>query len=168
MNRLPLFLELSILWGRKQETFLGSASPPLHFCQTKCLTSAILQHMLDVNILSPCLELTKKSYLGKKKGREKVLVSCMSLQFPSCSHFLSRFQWNRSWISQKSKDALWLLLKVQQTGNLCRLRHRRSQYKVCHSNCLVLLLLQPQQAGSPGSICRFPSKLYRLSLESLD
>lgn len=66
MNRLPLVLEFSILWGRKGETFLGSVSPPLHRCQTKCLTSAILQHMFDVNIMSPCLALTEK-LLGKKK-----------------------------------------------------------------------------------------------------
>ena len=166
MSRLPLVLKLSILWGRKGETFLGSASPLLHFCQKICLTSAILQHMLDVNIMSPCLALTKK-VTGEKKGSKNVLVSCMSLQFSSCSHFLFTFQWNKCWVSQKSKDALWLLPKVWQAGNICRLWHRCPQYEVHRSNHLVLQLSQPQQGGQEGP-WKFPLDLYKLSLEPLD
>lgn len=140
MNRLPLVLHLSTLWGRKRETFLGSASPPLHFCQMKCLTSAILQHMLDVNIMSLCLALMKKSYW--KKVNKNVLVSCMSLLF-SCSQFLFSFQWNKCCSSKKSKDTLWLLAIVQQAGNVCRLQHRHLQCRVPPSP--MLPPLQPQQ-----------------------
>lgn len=86
--------------------------------------------------------------INKKKVIWERSRKCFgSLQFSCCSHSLCRYQWNRSWISQKSKDALWLLLKAQQTGSLFRLQHRCSQYKICRSNCLVLPLLQPQQAA---------------------
>lgn len=104
---------------------------------------------------------------GKKKGSKNVLVSCVSLQFSSCSYFLFRFPWNKCWISQKSKDALWLLPKVQQAGNVCRLRHRRPQQEVHRSNCLVPQLLQPQQGGQEWP-CECASDLYRLSLKALD
>lgn len=134
------------------ETFLGSASPPLHFCQTKRLTSAILQHMLDVNIMSPCLALEKKNYKGKKKGRKNVLISWMSFQYCSCSHFLFRILWNKCWISQESKNALWFLPGVQQAGKICGLQQRQNR------QCLMLSLLQPQQGrkGVPLKMSLWP------------
>lgn len=134
MNRLSFVLELSILWGRKRETFLGSACLPLHFCQTKCLTSAILQHMLDVNIMSPCLALQKKSYSGKK-GHKNVLVTWMSSQYCFCSHFLLRVLWNKCWISLESKDALWSLPGVQQAGKICGLQQRQNKVQCNNSWC---------------------------------
>lgn len=135
MNRLSFVLELSILWGRKEETFIGSASPPLHFCQTKCLASAILQHMLDVNIMSPCLALQRKKVTVEKKGHKNVWVSCMSFQYCSCSHFLVRILWNKCWICQGSKEVLWLLPGVQQAGRTCGLQQRQNKVQCSNAWC---------------------------------
>lgn len=147
------------------ETFLGSASPPLHFCQTKCLTSAILQHMLDVNIMSPCLALEKKNYKGKKKGRKNVLISWMSFQYCSCSHFLFRILWNKCWISQESKNALWFLPGVQQAGKICGLQQRQNRVQCSNAWCCHSYSPSKDAKGCPS---KCPSDLYRFSLELLD
>lgn len=134
------------------------------FLPNEMLDKCNFQHMFDVNIMSLYLALTtkQKKFTGGKKSSKSALVSCMSLQFSSFSHFLSRFQWNKCWLFQKIKDALWLVLNVQQTGDNCSLCHRHLQCKSHRNVCPVASHSQHRQEGQRLA-CDFPSDLCRLT-----
>lgn len=108
--------------------------------------------------------ITKKKVTGEK-GRKNVLVSWVSFQYCSCSHFFFRILWNKCWISQESKDALWLLPGVQQAGKICELQQRQNKVQCRNARCCHSHSYPWVGQGCPS---KFHFDLYRLSLEPLD
>lgn len=132
----------------KRRNILGSASPPLHFCQTKCLTSAILQHMLDVNIMSPCLALTKKK---KDWGKKKVAKMFWFLACP-CG-FLPAL----TFFSDFSETNVDCLRKVRMLCGFCRKCSKLVTFAGCSTGIRSPLQQLPgattltAPAGKPGA-----------------
>lgn len=143
------------------ETFLGSASPPLHFCQTKRLTSAILQHMLDVNIMSPCLALEKKNYKGKKKVAKMFwFPGCPFSIVPALISFSEFCGINAEFLRK-----VRMLCGFCQAGKICGLQQRQNRVQCSNAWCCHSYSPSRDAKGCPS---KCPSDLYRFSLELLD